>query len=76
MKMPRIEVDSSRRSAWAFTRLRHTGYPQYLWNVDEVNCPRFLCVCIQTIMITKIYDYEETITFSCDHFATHGGMCL
>jgi len=30
MKMPRTEVDSSRRSAWAFTRLRQIGYPQYL----------------------------------------------
>ena len=28
MKMPRTEVDSSRRKAWAFTRLRHKGYPQ------------------------------------------------
>ena len=30
MKLSRTEVDSSRRSAWAFTRLRQTGYPQYL----------------------------------------------
>ena len=41
MKMPRTEVDSSRLSAWAFTRLRHKGYPQYLWNVSEVDCSRF-----------------------------------
>jgi len=40
----RTEVDSSRRSAWAFTRLSNIGYPQYLRNVDEVNCPRFLCI--------------------------------
>ena len=37
----RTEVDSSRRSAWAFTRLRLIGYPQYLRNVSEVDCSRF-----------------------------------
>ncbi len=30
MNQSRTEVDSSRRSAWAFTRLRLIGYPQYL----------------------------------------------
>ena len=30
MKHSRTEVDSSRRLAWAFTRLRLIGYPQYL----------------------------------------------
>jgi len=40
----RTEVDSSRWKAWAFTRLSNIGYPQYLRNVDEVNCPRFLFV--------------------------------
>ena len=41
-KVARTKVDSSRRKAWAFTRLSYKGYPQYLRNVDEVNCPRFL----------------------------------
>ena len=41
MSLSRTEVDSSRRLAWAFTRLRQTGYPQYLRDVDEVICPRF-----------------------------------
>ena len=27
------------------------GYPQYLRDVDEVNCPRFLFISIQTIFI-------------------------
>ena len=48
MSLSRTEVGCSRRSAWAFTRLRQTGYPQYLRDVDEVNCPRFLFLCIQT----------------------------
>lgn len=30
MNQSRTEVDSSRRSAWAFARLRLIGYPQYL----------------------------------------------
>ena len=29
-KTARTEVDSSRRLAWAFTRLSSLGYPQYL----------------------------------------------
>jgi len=41
MSLSRTEVDSSRRLAWAFTRLRQAGYPQYLRDVDEVICPRF-----------------------------------
>ncbi len=44
MSLSRTEVDSSRCSAWTFTRLRQTGYPQYLRDVDEVICPRFLFV--------------------------------
>ena len=37
----RTKVDSSRRQAWAFTRLSNIGYPQYLRDIDEVNRPRF-----------------------------------
>ena len=44
MSLSRTEVDCSRRLAWAFTRLGQTGYPQYLRDVDEVNCPRFIFV--------------------------------
>ena len=52
-KTARTEVDSSRRKAWAFTRLSSLGYPQYLRNVDEVNCPRFLFVHFKiTIVLT------------------------
>ena len=52
-KTARTEVDSSRQKAWAFTRLSSLGYPQYLRNVDEVNCPRFLFVLIKiTIVLT------------------------
>ena len=40
----RTKVDSSRRSAWTFTRLSTLGVCRYLENVDEVNCPRFLFV--------------------------------
>ncbi len=52
-KHSRTEVDSSRQKAWAFTRLGMLGYPQYLRDVDEVNCPRFLFVHFQiTIVLT------------------------
>ena len=47
----RAKVDCSRRLAWAFTRLSNIGYPQYLRNVDEVNCPRFIFVYFLTINI-------------------------
>ena len=40
----RTEVDSSRWKAWAFTRLSYKGYPNTPKDVDEENCPRFLCV--------------------------------
>ena len=40
--LSRTEVDSSRRSAWAFTRLDNKVFPNTSENVDEVNCPRFL----------------------------------
>ena len=49
--MPRTEVDSSRRSAWAFTRLRLIGYPQYLRNVSEVIAHVFVCIKINNIII-------------------------
>ena len=62
--------------AWTFTRLGMLGYPQYLGNVDEVTCPRFLFVCNEiTINNLKQYDYEKTITIIRYDFATDGGKC-
>ena len=44
MNQSRTEVDSSRRSAWAFTRLRLIGYPQYLRMRRRSNLSTFFCV--------------------------------
>jgi len=51
----RTEVDSSRRKAWAFTRLSNIGVCRYLKNVSEVICSRF-SVCI---ISNKSYNNHE-----------------
>jgi len=49
--MPRTEVDSSRLMAWAFTRLRHTGYPQYLGRRRRSNESTFFFVYIRSWLL-------------------------
>ena len=43
-RQSRTKVDSSRRQAWAFTRLGLFGVWRRLGDVDEVNCPRFCSI--------------------------------
>ena len=51
------------------------GVCRCLEYVDEVNCPRFLFVCLLTNpSITKIEDYEETITITYNDVAAHDGF--
>ena len=51
-------------------------YPMSLthFNVDEVNCPRFLFVCIERNNL-KLYDYEETISINDIVDAANSGKC-
>jgi hypothetical protein len=61
--------------AWTFARLRLQGVCRCLNNVDEVNCPRFLFVCIRTTINNNLKhnDYEETTIIIRDHVAAIGG---
>ena len=52
--MPRTEVDSSRRTAWAFTRLRQTGCPQYLRIRKRSRLLTFLFFNIETMAQRKL----------------------
>lgn len=61
--------------AWAFTRLRLLGVCRYLGSVDEVTCPRFLCVFKQTTETTKTNNDDEKsiiISYLCTNDANAG----
>lgn len=48
--LQRVKVNGSRLMAWAITRImQHRLSPIPQRSVDEVNSPRFLFVCYQTI---------------------------
>ncbi len=59
----RTKVDGSRQTAWAFTRLRLIGFPQYLRNVSEVTCSRFLL-----FLSKRILSHESNIIYEEDHY--------
>ena len=62
MKLSRTEVDSSRRLAWAFTRLIRIGFPNTSEGVSEVDCSRFLSISvIQFINKVKILPISSMI---------------
>ena len=75
MNQSRTEVDSSRRSAWAFTRLRLKGYPQYLRMRRRSNLSTF-SFCANTFyynLNNKIY--EEIFAFYSNDAHANAGKC-